>query len=314
MVTHFSRILSSRLELEDLTNGILPELMRYCDSNAGAILIEDNGSFIPRACIGIEKPEILGQREMIKRCASEAKRMRIDLPPDIMIEGALLSARPASIIIEPIVYHEVTLALIVLSFLKAPREEINKILDLLSPNIAIALRNALSYDQLQRLAANDSLTGLFNRRFGMARLQEEYGRAVRSNAPIGICIFDLDHFKQVNDTYGHQAGDRVLIHIARIIRSVLREGDIALRYGGEEFMAVLPGASMTDAYQIAERIRRQVEESEFLHGPQRIKLTLSGGVASWPDFDASSPEALVKRADESLYASKEGGRNRITVL
>ncbi|MCX8014090.1 MAG: GGDEF domain-containing protein [Rectinema sp.] len=314
MIGRFSHILSNRLELDDLASGVLPELMRYCGAAAGAFLVEDNGVFTPRACIGIEQPETLGQREMIRLCAAEGKRLRIDLPADILIDGSLLSARPASIIIEPVIYHEVTLALIVLSFLEPPGTGADTNLDLLVPHIAIALRNALSYDQLQRLAANDSLTGLYNRRFGMARLQEEYGRAVRNNAPIGVCILDLDHFKQVNDTYGHQVGDRVLVHVARIIRSVLREGDIALRYGGEEFMAALPGASMTDAYQIAERIRRQVEDTEFMHGPQRIRLTLSGGVTSWPDFDASSPEALVKRADESLYASKEGGRNRITVL
>ncbi len=87
-----------------------------------------------------------------------------------------------------------------------------------------------------------------------------------------------------------------------------------MRYGGEEFMTILPGASMIDTYQIAERIRHMVEESEFQYGSQRIRLTISGGATSWPDFDATSAEILVKRADQSLYAAKEGGRNRVAIL
>jgi diguanylate cyclase (GGDEF)-like protein len=181
-------------------------------------------------------------------------------------------------------------------------------------SLAVAFRNSLTYDQLQQLAANDSLTGMFNRRFGMARLQEEYGRALRSGSPIGLCLFDLDHFKRVNDTYGHPMGDKVLAHVSKLIRGVLREGDVALRYGGEEFLIVLPGASLTDAFQIGDRIRRVVEETVFQHGSQNLSLTISGGTSSWPDYDASSADALVRKADEALYRAKEGGRNRIIAL
>jgi diguanylate cyclase (GGDEF)-like protein len=155
---------------------------------------------------------------------------------------------------------------------------------------------------------------MFNRRFGMARLQEEYGRAVRSGSPVGICLFDLDHFKLVNDTYGHPTGDKVLVHVSKIMRGALREGDVALRYGGEEFMVVLPGASITDAFDIADRIRRLVAETAFQHGSNVLSITISGGAAAWPDFDAASADALVRRADESLYKAKEEGRNRIVAL
>ncbi|MFA6008203.1 MAG: GGDEF domain-containing protein, partial [Candidatus Shapirobacteria bacterium] len=165
-----------------------------------------------------------------------------------------------------------------------------------------------------QLAANDSLTGMFNRRFGMARLQEEYGRAIRSGSPLGVCIFDLDHFKKVNDTYGHPMGDKVLVHVSKLIRGALREGDVAMRYGGEEFMIVMPGASITDSFQIAEHVRRLVVETVFQHGSNTIALTISGGAAAWPDFDASSADALVRRSDESLYKAKEEGRNRIIAL
>ena len=314
MVKSFSQLLSSRLELDDLAASVLPALLEHTGAEAGALLVEENDELRPAASFRIDGVETLKDREFIKRVAQEKKRITIELPENIAIEGSLLTFRPASIILEPIVYHDVVLAIILLAFIRKPGDEVQRTIDLISPNLSVAIRNSLSYDQLQRLAANDSLTGLFNRRFGMARLQEEFGRAVRNSAPIGVCIFDLDHFKLVNDTYGHQVGDKVLVFLSKIIRSALREGDIAMRYGGEEFMTILPGASMTDAYQIAERIRRMVEESEFQYGPQRIRITISGGVSSWPDFDASSADALVKRADESLYAAKEGGRNRVAVL
>jgi len=106
----------------------------------------------------------------------------------------------------------------------------------------------------------------------------------------------------------------VLVHVSKLIRGALREGDVALRYGGEEFMIVMPGASITDAFQIAERVRRLVSETVFQHGSNALSLTISGGSSSWPDFDASSADALVRRADEALYKAKEEGRNRIIAL
>ncbi len=314
MVKSFSKLLSSRLELEDLAESMLPMMLEYTGAEAGALLIEENDELRPAASFRLDGVETLKDKDFIKRAAQGKKRITIELPENIAVEGVLLTFRPASIILEPVVYHDVVLAIMLLAFVRKPSEEAQHTLDLLSPNLSVAIRNSLSYDQLQRLAANDSLTGLFNRRFGMARLQEEFGRAVRNSAPIGVCIFDLDHFKLVNDTYGHQVGDKVLVFLSKIIRSALREGDIAMRYGGEEFMTILPGASMIDTYQIAERIRHMVEESEFQYGSQRIRLTISGGATSWPDFDATSAEILVKRADESLYAAKEGGRNRVAIL
>lgn len=213
-----------------------------------------------------------------------------------------------------LLYHDIALGVIVLASAASIKNEATHFLDLVNASLAVAFRNALTYDQLQQLAANDSLTGMFNRRFGMARLQEEYGRAIRSGSPIGICLFDLDHFKLVNDTYGHPIGDKVLVHVSKILRAALREGDVALRYGGEEFMAVLPGASITDAFEIADRVRRLVAETVFQHGSNVVSLTISGGAAAWPDFDASSADALVRQADESLYKAKEEGRNRIIAL
>ena len=230
------------------------------------------------------------------------------------MQGALVDFQPRTVWVEPLMYHGVALGVIVLASAVPIKPEALHFLDLVNASLTVAFRNALTYDQLQQLAANDSLTGMFNRRFGMARLQEEYGRAIRSGSPLGICLFDLDHFKLVNDTYGHPLGDKVLFHVSKVIRGALREGDVALRYGGEEFMIVLPGASITDAFEIADRVRRLIAETVFQHGSNILSLTISGGAAAWPDYNASSAEALVKRADESLYKAKEEGRNRIIAL
>jgi diguanylate cyclase (GGDEF)-like protein len=177
--------------------------------------------------------------------------------------------------------------------------------------LGLALQNALAHDRLQRLAALDALTGAFNRRFGMARLREEFGRAVRSRAPLGVIIFDIDHFKRVNDTYGHLLGDRVLARMAKAVRPVVREGDVLVRYGGEEFLLVLPAASRADAAKIAERLRYLVEETSIADGEQTVRVTISLGVTSYPEFDAADELELLALADKLLYNAKESGRNRV---
>jgi two-component system cell cycle response regulator len=191
-----------------------------------------------------------------------------------------------------------------------PEEERTR-LELFRKGLGLSLQNALVYDRLQRLAALDPLTGSYNRRFGLTRLHEEFGRAVRINAPLGVLMFDLDHFKKVNDTYGHLAGDRVLSRITKIARSVMRDGDILVRYGGEEFLAILPAAAKDDAAQVAERLRRKVEDVQIMDGDDAIRVSVSIGVAAYPDVDIADEKQLVDLADKALYQAKESGRNRV---
>jgi len=153
------------------------------------------------------------------------------------------------------------------------------------------------------------LTGALNRRYGLTRLKEEFVRSVRSNQPLGIVILDVDFFKKINDTYGHLVGDRVLVSVSEIAKEAMREGDIFLRYGGEEFAAILPGASASDTRMISERIRRYIEDLEVAHNSQKIKVTASLGGASFPEFDAVDYLNLMERADKNLYKAKESGRN-----
>jgi diguanylate cyclase (GGDEF)-like protein len=165
--------------------------------------------------------------------------------------------------------------------------------------------------ELERLSISDGLTGLFNHRHIHELLREEWERSGRTSDPITVAMFDLDHFKAVNDTWGHLAGDRVLRDLADLLRRTAREVDRLGRYGGEEFMAILPATDPDGGLFFVERVRRAVEAHEFaVDHDVRIRLTLSAGVASTPHPDIGDAVTLVRRADEALYAAKRAGRNR----
>ena len=166
--------------------------------------------------------------------------------------------------------------------------------------------------ELERLSISDGLTGLYNHRHIHQELWEEFERVQRTGEHLGLVMLDLDHFKQVNDTYGHQAGDTVLQELARILRETAREVDKLGRYGGEEFMAILPEADLDAATVFAERVRSAVEEHLFDVGlTSPIRLTLSAGIATYPNAQIANPDLLVDWADRALYAAKKGGRNRV---
>jgi diguanylate cyclase (GGDEF)-like protein/PAS domain S-box-containing protein len=163
-------------------------------------------------------------------------------------------------------------------------------------------------DELRRLSTTDGLTSLYNRRHLDDTLNTEYHRASRTGTSLAVVMFDIDHFKKFNDTYGHDQGDRVLKSVASNFRDALRKYDLACRYGGEEFVGILPNTSLEGAFSVAERLRADIEASEI----DGLRVTISLGVAAFPEIAAGSPEALIEAADAALYRSKEGGRNRTT--
>jgi diguanylate cyclase (GGDEF)-like protein len=168
-------------------------------------------------------------------------------------------------------------------------------------------------EQLLHMSQTDALTGLDNRRHLEHRLEEMFAHARRFKEPIACVICDLDRFKAVNDTYGHPAGDEVLKQFAQILRGEARSIDRVGRFGGEEFMFLLPGAGTEAAGRFAERVRKQVESHTFTFngGGTSIRRTASFGVSAWPHSHIGTPEVLVRTADEALYVAKETGRNRV---
>ena len=166
--------------------------------------------------------------------------------------------------------------------------------------------------ELERLSISDGLTGLYNHRHIHGLLQEEFERALRTGERLTVAMFDLDRFKSVNDNYGHQAGDRVLEQFAEILRQTAREIDRIGRYGGEEFMVVLPETGIEDGVVFVERVRREVARRSFLIGnSETLRMTVSSGVATFPNHGIHDPETLIRLADEALYAAKATGRNRV---
>jgi diguanylate cyclase (GGDEF)-like protein len=174
-------------------------------------------------------------------------------------------------------------------------------------NAALSLRNARLLAERERLAAIDGLTGLANRREFDRVLVREVNRAERTTEPLSLVVFDVDHFKEVNDSRGHLAGDEVLRSIARVLAGSVREMDLVARYGGEEFALVLPRCDQSDAVVVVSRIGAAMSSREGLEG-----ITLSSGIATLP-ANALGGLALVAAADEALYESKRAGRDRYTV-
>jgi diguanylate cyclase (GGDEF)-like protein len=175
----------------------------------------------------------------------------------------------------------------------------------------LALANLKALDSLHEQSIRDSLTGLYNRRFLEEFLLRELARADRKKRPLSIITMDIDHFKRVNDTLGHGAGDIVLRRVGLLLQGFVRQSDIACRVGGEEFSVLLPEASMQIATQRAEAIRKAVQELKLKYEDQALSaITISLGVAAFPEH-GTTPEALVRAADQALYDAKHRGRDTV---
>ena len=164
---------------------------------------------------------------------------------------------------------------------------------------------------LQKLAQTDPLTELHNRRHMMETLEAEFDRSSRIGSPFALLMVDLDHFKQVNDSYGHQLGDKVLQSIAWEIKDSLRQYDSAARFGGEEFALLLPETALKGANLVAERLRQSINDIEFAGPLSGLKMTVSIGIATIPSDNVRSVSDLIRLADDALYAAKHNGRNRV---
>lgn len=165
--------------------------------------------------------------------------------------------------------------------------------------------------ELEELSITDSLTQAFNRLYFMDRIKQEVKRASRYGTHVSLLMLDIDHFKKVNDTWGHQAGDAVLAGIAELIKSGLRDTDLFARYGGEEFCLLAMAMDLAEAVKLAERLRQKIERAVFSYGAHHLKVTVSIGVCTWLPEIKENFEELVRRSDAALYRAKEQGRNLV---
>ncbi|MBX6422802.1 GGDEF domain-containing protein [Thermosulfurimonas sp. F29] len=209
-------------------------------------------------------------------------------------------------------------------------EEAHQELERLSLNCALILRQLKeekaraeelahrlreANERLRLLSILDGLTELYNHRYFQERLREEFERARRYRRSISLIMLDIDHFKKINDTYGHLAGDFILRGLSRLIRENIRKSDIPARYGGEEFAIILPETDLRGASVLGERLREKVAQEPFYFEEHAIRVTISVGVAScFPSMNGTDPRKLLETADKALYYSKTHGRNRLTAV
>ena len=167
--------------------------------------------------------------------------------------------------------------------------------------------------ELERMAIEDPLTQIYNRRYFFELAAKEVERAKRYGNHLSVVILDADNFKKMNDSFGHLIGDQILINLTKLLQENIRSIDILARFGGEEFVILMPEATRTDAKKSAERLRKLVSETSMVHGGFDVTITICLGIASWEGGQDLDFDALLAHADQALYQSKDTGRNRVSV-
>ena len=238
---------------------------------------------------------------------------------DASVTGLLCShvpqPAPASYLCAPLIAQGESLGILYLSAGgHAWNEGQQRLAATVADQLGLAVANLKLRETLRNQSIRDPLTGLFNRRYLEETLERELLRAGRTEGALGVVMIDLDHFKTFNDTHGHDAGDKLLRELGRLLQTSIRGGDVACRYGGEEFLLILPGATAEITRQRAEHIRTAIQQLSVSQRGQSVgSITLSAGVAAFPDHGTTS-DALVQAADAALYRAKSEGRDRVVVF
>ncbi len=312
--------------LSDIIDHLLEEAKNYFDLDVISLCLidevgeiaktlNDNG-YSPRSKSGLM---LLGRKESLKPAAIQRyigayeQSRCADLFPH-------LDRPPASVAITPLTRHGKYLGTLNLGSYQPDRFADNMATDFiehLSSVVSVCLENNLHVEEIRRVSYLDALTGVNNRRFLEQRIDEELNRCQRNAEPLSCQFFDIDFFKSVNDKHGHQGGDRVLSLVAVAIREQLRDNDIFVRYGGEEFVALLSNTDEAKALEIAERVRKTIQMLAIAFDDTSIPVTVSIGVSTYqPDstsisIDGEIATRLIKSADSALYRAKHNGRNRV---
>src|SRR3989454_7178635 len=326
VLNEIGKALTSSLDIGEVMHVILAKVSELLKPSNWSLLLKDHttSELYFHAAVGEGSDRLLGMRlrpgEGIAGWVAQHNQPL--LVPNVHADPRFASRfdkasrfHTKSILCVPLTFKERTLG--VIELVNGPRdgafgEEDLKILSTVAEFSAIAIENAQNFAKVQELTVLDDHTGLFNSRHLKRTLEQEIVRATRFGHPVSLIFFDLDHFKQVNDTHGHQAGSRVLAEIGRLLLGTLRSTDVPVRYGGDEFVILLPETSKDQAMECAKRLRGEISRWKFLaeetYGP--LQITASLGVASFPD-DARVPEELLRRADDAMYRVKAERRDGV---
>jgi diguanylate cyclase (GGDEF)-like protein len=323
MIYENTRILASILD----TDGVIREVVRILSQllqyrHFGLIFRDKSGSYYYR--VRVVDGHGNYHLKAIDESRMELVRKVCEMNEPIRVKDVTrredyepLSSKAASVMLVPLIAHGQNNGVLAAESDEKDTftERAIQMLSVVARSTALAMENAELHKRTEELTINDELTETYNYRYFVQKLQEEKRRAARYNLPLSLVMVDIDWFKKLNDTYGHEAGNAVLKELSKIIKRCIRDVDIFARYGGEEFVIILPQTPLAEASRIGERIREQVEAAviDAPGGTDKLRITVSAGVSSFPE-NGKSQEELVSVADQALYRAKGEGRNLVCVI
>lgn len=324
-ILNVAQVVVSSLDLDEVLQNIVHSAMAIMDMPAGSIALYDEASsqLTLHAHAGLSEKFVALDRWQVKPGGltreildrGELFIINDTLAADFFTNPLAIEEGIRSLIAVPLEIHQRTIGVLYLDDFK-PREffaEKLELLSILSSFATMSIDHARLHERTKQLACTDGLTGLYNHRQFKKIFSDEVARANRYNKPLSIILFDVDDFKKFNDTYGHPNGDIVLQEMANLLRELLRDCDTIYRYGGEEFVALLPETALLEAIKVAQRIRIfvETESPRFLTGITKTHgITVSVGVAALP-ADGQDSSSLLKAVDDLMYQAKREGKNKV---
>ena len=314
---NFQEILQQKVKIQDISDTIVEVFKDYFGADGGCLfsLEKSRLQLVTNSKLIVVDVESVDQEycyDIIKRGEIVVLEEIENLP--VRFNIGIGSLTPHTIAYLPIIYQSHPVGLCILSAQQKFKANFSSLESLnLTNQVAPFLYNSLLMRKLEILAAIDELTGLLNRRYGMRRLTEEFERAKRHNTTLSVTMLDIDNFKQLNDTYGHLAGDHILKTFAELICEEIRVSEFVLRYGGEEFLIIFPGASIISCDRVVERLRRKAEGMNIKFMQHNLNFTFSASIAAYPGEQINDQTQLVNAADQALYQAKNKGKNQIAI-
>ncbi|MBI2413378.1 MAG: diguanylate cyclase [Deltaproteobacteria bacterium] len=313
-----SKILIQSNEPEALLRKALGRTIELTNSHMGAVYLHDetNELLKPIVSFGVGEGEVRSLNfgeGLAGKCAIERKTVLLEGINDanLSVETGFTKIMPSGLAWFPMICKEKLSGVFVLGSLQPYNPDEILHIEYLIAQIAIALDNALIHKELEKLSVTDPLTGIYNRRHLFDALSAEFSKAKRYRHQLAVMMIDIDNFKSINDTYGHQQGDRILSELGQILKAKTRTTDVWARYGGEEFLGFITHCPPEGMVVLAEKVRKSVEEHMFPGMDQ--KVTVSIGIGFFPSESIGTMEDLIKVADENLYRAKNRGKNMVVI-